>query len=210
MAYRDEATDALETARKALRDIMTEAVAAEAFAEVSLIAGVAEALAAITGDLRSADTPMTPVEPHRKVRDRESGRPVASLTDERSHTERLSTGPHRQSYPQYFREVDRLVKRAWSKKERQPYEHKAPREIIPILLEAMRKRHGDRTPFEATDIMPLYRGNGEEFPSYQSYLALGWLRHAGAIGKGRQGYMLRSGWDEGRIAQLWDALPLVA
>jgi hypothetical protein len=121
-----------------------------------------------------------------------------------------SRTPKRQVYPQYFREANRLVKRAWSKKERQPYEHKAPREIVDVLLQEVQRRKGHQRPFEAADVMPLVKGNGEEYPSYQSYLALGWLRQAGAVTKGRQGYLLRPGWDKQRITQLWNSLPSVA
>jgi len=116
----------------------------------------------------------------------------------------------RTPYPQYLRDGERLVKRAWSKKERQPYEHKAPREVVTVLLTAIRKIKGEQRPFEAADIMPLLRENAEEYPSYQSYLALGWLRYAGAIAKGRDGYLLKRGWDADRVAESWDALPAVA
>jgi hypothetical protein len=212
MKYRDTAIEALEAARRALRDIMAEAVAAEAFADVAVVAGIAETLAAITTDLRGADASALPSESRGPIKDRANG--LASVPSiartEHLQVEKATLTVHRQSYPQYFREDDRLVKRAWSKKERQPYEHKAPREIIEVLLETMQERRGHQRPFEAADIMPLHRSNGEEYPSYQSYLALGWLRHAGAIAKGRDGYLLRGGWDRQRIAQLWDALPSFA
>src|SRR5437667_11462151 len=203
MKYRDTAVEVLEAARGALRDIMAEAVAAEAFADVAVIAGIAEKLGAITTDLRGADAPALPSESRGPIRDRANDLasvPAIART-EHVQVERATSTVCRQSYPQYFREDDRLVKRAWSKKERQPYEHKAPREIIEVLLETMQERRGHQRPFEAADIMPLHRSNGEEYPSYQSYLALGWLRHAGAIAKGRDGYLLRGGWDRQRIAQ---------
>jgi hypothetical protein len=210
MAYRDTALEALETARRSLRDIMAEAVAAEAFADVAMIARIAESLAAITTALRDGDGLAPPPEARGPVSAHARASVLSIATTEPARVEKTATTARRQNYPQYFREADRLVKRAWSKKERKPYEHKAPREIIDVLLEAIEKHRGHQRPFEAAVIMPLYRSNGEEYPSYQSYLALGWLRHAGAIVKAREGYLLRRGWDRQRIAQLWDALLSVA
>lgn len=175
---------------------MSEAVAAEAFGELSALAGAAELLGPIVERLRGGDGPSFVATPER-------------LTPDGS-AEKVRLVSRGQKYPQYFREADRLVKRAWSKKEKQPYEHKAPREIVGLLLKAIQEHKGHRQPFEVADILPLHRSNGEEYPSYQSYLALGWLRHAGAVTKGRNGYSLQAGWDQQRVNELWDRLPSVA
>lgn len=185
---------------------MTAAVNAEAFSDVTAMARVAESLACLTGELRGAQPkeaqqPDTPERPH------------SVLSEDVAHERRgkVTTLTPRETYPQYYREGDhRLVKRAWSKKEGQPYEHRAPREIVDALLEAIRKRQGDRKPFEAGEIMPLYQKSGEEYPSYQAYLALGWLRHVGALAKGRAGYLLKPGLDGGRVAEIWESVDSVA
>jgi hypothetical protein len=209
MTYRHRAIEVLDAARKGMRDIMAEAVIREAFGEVTVIARAAEELAHITGSLRGPADLGRPGEPRELMRDPASD-VVIARPEVPPAAEAMTSPIRRQEYPQYFRESDRLVKRAWSKKERQPYEHKAPREVIEVLVNAMQARRGHQKPFEAVDILPLHRSNGEEYPSYQAYLVLGWLRHSGAIAKGREGYLLRSGWNHERIAQLWDALPSVA
>ena len=213
MNYRDTAVEALEDARQSLRDVMGKAVAAEAFADVAAIANAAESLAVITKTLRVPDA-QTPAPAKSSESDRASERAtVISISSGETVTTpatRQIATVQREQYPQYFREADRLIKRAWSPKERQPYEHKAPREIVDVLLEAIQQRKGHHRPFEAADLLPLMKGNGEEYPSYQSYLALGWLRQAGAIAKGREGYLLRPGWNRERVAAAWDTLPSVA
>lgn len=214
MGYRDTAIEALDVTRAVLRSVLAEMVAADAFSEVAAIARAAESLAAITEELRDSATAdhTSPGDTWTK------GRPSVSLPVARREVTRpiksattiVPTLSQNENFPQYFRVGDRLVKRAWSKKERQPYEHKAPREIIDVLMETIRKRKGTQRPFEAADLMPLHSSSGDEYPSYQSYLGLGWLRHTGAIAKGREGYLLRRGWDGSRITEAWEALPSIA
>ena len=215
MEYRDTAIQAIDSARLTLRGLLADALSAEAFSDVSAIARAAESLSAVATELRGAGEVPLPAEkqPREALPPPSAAGTVLAIAETSQATTPLPVPPptnRRQQYPQYFRAGDRLVKRAWSKKERQPYEHKAPREVIEVLLEAIRRRKGDQRPFEAADIMPLYSKSGDEYPSYQSYLALGWLRHAGAIAKGRDGYLLKRGWDPGRVAQLWETLPAAA
>jgi hypothetical protein len=199
----------LEETRKALRDIIAEALKAEAFTDVAVLARAAESLATVSKELApssATDHPSRSSLPA-SIEARES---TAMNQMPRPEPVAPPTTARPQTYPQYLRDGERLVKRAWSKKERQPYEHKAPREAVTVLLAAIRKVKGEQRPFEAADIMPLSRENGEEYPSYQSYLALGWLRQVGAIAKGRAGYLLKKGWNDERVAQEWDALQSAA
>lgn len=203
-AYTDKAANAIDEALHKVRDVITVAAAAGAFCDVGILARAATSLQDIASALRSGKLD--------GERSRTNGREQAVVLNmlRSGPRQEESVGAKRDSYPQYFRDGGRLVKRAWSKKERQPYEHKAPQEVIEALLKSIRKARGDQKPFEAADIMPLNRDDGEEYPSYQSYLALGWLRHVGAIAKGRQGYLLKKDWPAERIAQSWDALTTVA
>ena len=114
----------------------------------------------------------------------------------------------RGAYPRFLRDQDNLVKIAWSKKKRKPYEHRAPKVIIHELLAAVRKQKGEGKLLQAADVLPLTHGNSEEYPSYQPYLALTWLRQAGLIAKrGRSGYVLKSGVaTPENIESLWTSL----
>jgi hypothetical protein len=110
--------------------------------------------------------------------------------------------------PRFERDDDRLVKVAWSKRDRREYEHRAPREIVSFLLDAIRRNKGEGAVFESQHVLPLVE-NGREIPSYQAYLALAWLREEGIVKKkGRNGYILKPNTATSeRIDELWQALP---
>lgn len=200
MTYTDKAIEALRAAEATLRDIITQALATKAYRDLAKVAGAADTVAALVSELDSSAPAAMPVstlsvqapqsQPHRAVR----ASNVAS---------------RRAGYPRFLRDGDRLVKVAWSKKERKPYEHRAPQAIIQTLIDAVRKRKGEGKLFEAADVLPLATANGEEYPSYQSYLALGWLRHVGIVAKrGREGYILRPGTaTPAKLDGLWVSLP---
>jgi hypothetical protein len=220
MSYRDKVYAVLRDAEQHIKAIIADALADQSYGDVAALASVAEELSALVRQV-SIDVPASPAggvtnsagSPARRPKDpNKAFGPSEHRIREVSRDIQPSATvePKRETYPSYLRDGDRLVKRAWSKKERQPYEHRAPRAIVEVLLDAIRKHRGDQRPFEAADVMPLYRSNGEEYPSYQSYLALGWLRHAGAIAKGREGYLLKPRWNEERIGQAWSTLPSVA
>ena len=113
-------------------------------------------------------------------------------------------------YPLFLRDGDRLVKIAWSKRERAEYEHRAPQRVIQILIDTVRKKKGEGKLFEATDILPMKdSATRQEIPSYQAYLALAWLRHVGLVSKkGRAGYVLKAAASPERVAELWEVLPV--
>ena len=194
---------AVEAARNAVRKALASAVADEAFSEVSTLARTAEALAVIARELAQGVLPLDD-------QGRDSSQPDMPTASGQHASVRVPLARN-VSYPQFLRDGDRLVKRAWSKKERAPYEHKAPREVVQALVESIRKRKGEGKLFQAADVMPLTNAKHEDYPSYQSYLALFWLREIGLIRrKGREGYVLRpkTATTE-RLSQAWDALPIL-
>src|SRR5688572_29761510 len=104
MDYRSTAIEAVDEARRALRDVMAEAVAAEAFGELPDIARAAEALAAIAAELRGDRYAQTSPAPS-VIRERAS---VLSMPAPGASKE-IPSGARRAAYPQYFRDGDRLV-----------------------------------------------------------------------------------------------------
>jgi hypothetical protein len=102
------------------------------------------------------------------------------------------------------------VKIGWSRTEKAPYEHKAPKRVVDLLVEAVLRvgQRGQR--FTSDDVMPLLEsGDGSEVPSYQAYLALAWLRTENLVVQhGRQGYSLPEGADLARVVERrWARLP---
>ena len=112
--------------------------------------------------------------------------------------------------PRFERDGEKLVKVAWSKRDRAEYEHRAPRRVVQMLIDAIRKKKGEAALFQAADILPVKDPSShQEVPSYQSYLALAWLQHEDVIIKqGREGYILKPATGTPEIlAKLWEALP---
>lgn len=221
MEYIDRAVSAVKAAETAIRSqlqtLMLEAVTAEAYADVAAIAKIAEGLSFRSSPNGARPTPLPSdenlVSPNIKLLGADWPDSVrASASEELAALEKLRprAGSRKDQYPRFLRERDRLVKVAWSKKERAPYEHRAPRDVVDALVEAIQKHKGENKLFQASDILPLKNRMHEEYPSYQSYLALNWLRDVGVIRKkGREGYVLRpSAATKERLAHLWAALPV--
>jgi hypothetical protein len=113
------------------------------------------------------------------------------------------------AYPRFHRDGDRLVKTGWSKKNRESYEHRAPRGTVIAFVRHLVSRVGAGEVFGIEGLLPVPDVSNGEVPAYQVYLTLAWLRTVGAIEKkGRDGYRLVSdGLAEKRLDEYWSQLP---
>ncbi len=102
-----------------------------------------------------------------------------------------------------------MVKVGWSKKANDEYEHRAPRTAALAFVEHLASRTSARQVFEIEPLLPVPDGRGGELPSYQVYLALAWLRHAGAVQKkGREGYLrVTNPLDGSAFDTMWNQIP---
>lgn len=202
----DSAVKILQRAESELRSLIEKALADGRYGDVASIARLADRLAQMVSPNGSAEIGNNSVD--------------SSDLNESSAREEFETSPRpgtklskraaRKLFPRFEREADRLVKIAWSKREREEYEHKAPREIVDLLIDYIKGRKGLGARFVATDIFPMkHPKTKHEVSSYQAYLALAWLVHEGVITKyGREGYSLKpTAATPEHIAQLWEALP---
>jgi hypothetical protein len=209
MIYTNRAIEALKVVEATLRDIIGQALAAKAYRDLASVASAADAVTALISEL-SGSTPVKTLLGPSSAQESQSLRTSATANHQAMAARTANVVSRRMGYPRFLRDGDRLVKVAWSKKERKPYEHRAPQAIIQTLIDAVRKRKGEGKLFEAADVLPLVTGSGEEYPSYQSYLALAWLRHVGIVAKkGRDGYILKR--DVGtpqKLDELWASLPV--
>jgi len=113
-------------------------------------------------------------------------------------------------YPRFERDGDKLVKIAWSKKNKAAYEHRAPREAVIAFARHLTGHVREGKVFVVEGLIPVPDvANGGEIPAYQVYLTLGWFRSIGVIEKkGRDGYVLRRGsLSDGALDKLWASLP---
>lgn len=196
------ATELIETAHKAIRALMKEALRAERYQELAAVAPVADDLAALIrrhqgGTLKvSSRTGSGDVEPHDRFLVQKSTRaslPAAARGDD---------------YPRFEREGDKLVKIGWSKKDRREYEHRAPRDAVFGLAERLSTTVKPGSVFTMDAEMPFRDASGAEMPSYQAYLALAWLREIGMVEqRGKDGYSLTNGHlDLSSVGMAWDAV----
>jgi hypothetical protein len=197
----------LENARKiltategSLRELIERALSEQQYTDVAQIARIADAIARLRSADETSEGWPSVIAWNGAV---SNGNPPGL----RAFSRRVRTA---KKFPRFEREGDKLVKIAWSKKDRAEYEHKAPRRIVDLLIESIRTRKGEGARFAAPDVLPLKDSKSRrEFPSYQSYLALGWLRYEGVITKyGRDGYALKPTTATAQhLSELWEALP---
>jgi len=111
-------------------------------------------------------------------------------------------------YPKFARNGDRLVKISWSKTRKSAYTHHAPRQIVLLLMQRMREAAPDDGLIVMASVLPLV-DDGVEVPSYQSYLALAWLRSIGVVAQhGKQGYSIHDAdLAPGDLDTEWQCLP---
>ncbi len=96
-------------------------------------------------------------------------------------------------YPQFFKEGETLVKVAWSKSQRSEYEHKSPRRVLSLLIDALLKVGSKGQRFTMDKVLPLRDSEnaGAEMPDYQGYVCLAWLRSEELVRQyGRSGYSI--------------------
>ena len=111
-----------------------------------------------------------------------------------------------QRYPRFARSGDRLVKIAWSKKDRAEYEHRAPQVAVLAVVSSLRKLASRE--FSMEDLARPRDEDGNDVPSYQVYLVMAWLRSYGAVRRiGRGGYVPVPGrLTDAAVEEHWSAL----
>src|SRR5688572_17229092 len=113
MPFTDDAVAVLTETQERLRELLAAALQAHAYQEVASIAGYAEQVSKL---LNGSGTP------NRRISLHSQPVPAADAPTGKSRS--------RKTLPRFERDGDRLVKVAWSKKERAEYEHRAPRHIV--------------------------------------------------------------------------------
>ena len=175
------ALSVLSEAEEALSTLMREGLADQRYDDVAAVAEVTQLLTDLIGSLAN---------PAQEDRERGPSKP-------------------RQSYPQFAKDGDRLVKVGWSGKNRQEYEHRTHRRVIWVFARVVRDRAEPADCFTMEDVLPLVYAGGKEIPSYQAYLVLAWLRSVEAITKdGRNGYRADVfKLSDESLKSLWESLP---
>jgi hypothetical protein len=209
-----QSIEVLENAERRLRELVGSSASSGDYTAIMLITNWARSLGDLVGDARAAwQTKSEPpsLSPPELLMPATSAANSANADRHRLNrsSRRLKRSPLKGEYPKFFRRGDELVKVGWSKKERQEYQHKAPRAVVDILATSIAARFGNGKMFMVEDLLPLKDPNGNEIPNYQTYLALALLRASSLVEQhGRQGYSIEKGSQTAaEVISLWERLP---
>lgn len=194
------AKDILRSAESALRKLIETGLKEQRYADVAEIATIADGVAKLLRG-RTLISTSSPTVSSNPLALKSKGKPLTS--------DKPPSRPIKHDYPRFERDGDRLVKVGWSKKSKDEYEHRAPREAVIAFVNHVASRVKDGQVFEVERLVPVLDAAGDEIPAYQVYMTLAWLRDTGAVEKkGRDGYVLRNGsLVDGGLDKLWAAVP---
>jgi len=205
MSTREAARRILRDAETALRKVMQDGLREQRYKDVSEVAQLTDGVARLLGSNPSV-TPYSSTTPSGTL---ERAAPQSSRP--KSSNPRTVKNQDKAKYPRFEREGDRLIKVGWSKKHREEYEHRAPRDAVAAFARHLAGTVPEGHVFVVEDLMPVPGVNGDdEVPAYQVYLTLKWFQDVGAVEKkGRDGYVLRNGGlSESGVDDYWTALPV--
>jgi hypothetical protein len=147
---------------------------------------LAQALGRLRDSLTAGDSiPVLPLA-RTTVRASETAKP---RNESRSTKRRRTSRP--EGYPRFAVEGNSLVKVSWSKTKNSEYIHKAPKRVLDKLIEVILELGGNGEVVPTDTMFPLADGD-DQYPDYQSYLCLLWLKQKKLVEHhGREGYQIR-------------------
>lgn len=184
----------LGTAETELRNLLISAAKLGDYGAIDLIRSIALELRRL-GD--SLDPPA-------------SGRLTSNDSDKKPSQQSGRTTKRRakSSYPRFFVRNGTLSKVGWSKKKKEEYIHKIPRESFDIIVRSMAQlAKRKRGPYSSDEIKTELEGMQAAVPAYQVYVTVALLRDNGCVTKrGREGHVWSGSLDD-KAAAVWGKLP---
>jgi hypothetical protein len=205
MILYEKALAMIAETERSLRQLMSEAVESEDYVAVAQLAALAERLTLIRGSPTRGQTLLASSPSETQDSEDEKDTREVRRSGRNGHR---STSPVTEKYPRFERDGGRLVKVGWSERDQRVYEHRAPREVVMAVCEAVNKRAVRGRRFKMEEVLPDVADLKEPVPSYQAYLTLAWLRSAGVVDRdGKDGYRVEGGaLTVERIESLWQSL----
>lgn len=201
-----QAIEPLRACEAQLRDAAVQSLQSQDYDSARSLMELAEHIAKLQDGTRNDSTRIEHASEFAPV-----GRQPPGDAGSATHGDVPSSRRSKQSkYPQFRRSADRLVKVAWSKTQSEEYEHKAPKAAIDAVVSLLQSRGRPGRAVRVDDLMPvLDPSTGEEFPAYQVYLVVAWLRQLGVLRRrGREGYEIAvKDLSPGVCEQRWHELP---
>ncbi|MCO6043096.1 hypothetical protein NG895_04190 [Aeoliella sp. ICT_H6.2] len=198
-----KARKSLDSAESSIRTLVADAANAGDYDEAVNLTNLAKTLAnlakSVTPNGGEEAAQLSPPETKKRATHEQEG----------SAKPRSTKKSKRRSYPRFIQSNGDLVKVGWSKSASKEYQHKAPREVLSAVSNALKvQRMDDGVLRPPQEFLPLSNVSGEQIPDYQSYLCIAWLREIGIVERhGRHGYSVPDPSNiEDRIANAWEQL----
>ena len=194
----ERAAAVLCDAETTLRRLLAEAVDRGDYESVVQLASWARSVAAM---VKACPEPVT----SRSSEPPTSGSaPADRLPVANARASRAGRKIARDEYPRFYRRDERLIRVAWSKRDKKEYEHRAPHAVLKTLIESIASNATGGRIFSTEEILPIHDNEGNLIPSYQAYVGIALLKQTGLVDQhGRKGYSVP------RIADLRNAIEIV-
>jgi hypothetical protein len=141
---------------------------------------VVERLADIARTLKSFEVSEQSVPTSSPLVERDVGKkPIQLDRDNRKPRKSPKRSKRRGAYPKYAREGTALIRASWSKTKKAEYRQRCPNEVIEQLQGVLSSLTASAT-FRIEDHLPLAGATGD-YPNYQVYIAMAWLKDAGLV-----------------------------
>ena len=206
------------SAESSLSGLIQTALRQKRYDDVAFVAEALNQLAKVRQGLQRPGIPRNPTSRDSSgpeiESDAETVEAISSSPDQpklRAHERRSpkqGTLAKSSKYPLFFRDDSRLIKVGWSKKNKDEYAHRVPKDVVLAFAEHLDRSVDAGAVFEIESLFPVSTKSGKQAPSYQIYVVVAWFRDADVIDKkGRDGYVvldkskLRGGFNE-----LWETL----
>jgi hypothetical protein len=207
----DQARGVLISAEMSIRGLITMAADSQDYEAVSDLAELAKTLSSLakTNRFFRAEAARNEAIAGNKAEDvATSGKTLRKqkASKSRKATKNIGAG---KDYPKYHTERDRLVKIGWSKKHRDTYEHRAPKEAVEAVVDQLNQKAASGRAVTVEEIGAVHLPDGNEVPSYQVYMTIAWLLVIHQLEKeGRDGYRLDSNVNKIDLSQVWASTPI--
>ena len=200
---RHKALEVLKGAEQSLRKLISQAALEQHYDEVAWIVELAKQVSEVRARNANASPQMTPSANTLEASNTSTS--TAAVTKSKRGTTTTKSG----NYPRFRSQDYKLIKTGWSKKNKTEYEHRAPRDAVEKIFGVISQvsKYGS---FDVEAISPPATEGDELIPSYQIYLAIGWLRDSGYLEKcGRNEYAVADAAGEVDFQSLWQNLPRI-
>ena len=197
MTATDQAKKLLQDAEKSLRELVSSAVARGDYESVVVVTSLAKSVGELIAQVKDDEQASTSA---RRSSRANNGRNATLSVQSRAKSQitkttrmgrqkRKKARKRAAGFPRFRRQGTTLVKIGYSKR-RGMYTHRASKEGLRIVAEAMARAGEGGKLFTADEIMAeTERNSSPEVLSYQVYLCLGWIKYEGLVqSQGRQGY----------------------